>query len=254
MKLGMITYNVARDWDLETLIHQVKAAGWAGVELRTEHAHGVETTLSKPERKVVQQRFEDSGIELWGFGTVCEFHSADSNVVKANLESCKRWCELAEDVGARGVKVRPNGLPKEVEESKTLEQIGRSLAACGKAAAAHGVEIWLEVHGSQTAHPPRIRTILDHVNHPSVGACWNCNREDLLDGSIGPYFELLQKDLKSCHINDLWSDYPYAELFTLLNAMNYDRYTLCEVGTPFHPEEGLAFMKCYGALWGEMQG
>jgi hypothetical protein len=34
---------------------------------------------------------------------------------------------LAHDVGASGVKVRPNGLPKEVPVEKTLEQIGRAL-------------------------------------------------------------------------------------------------------------------------------
>src|SRR5207302_8985072 len=46
MKLGLITYNVAKDWDLPTIIDHVKKAGWDGVELRTTHAHGVELTLN----------------------------------------------------------------------------------------------------------------------------------------------------------------------------------------------------------------
>ena len=249
----MVTYNVARDWDLSTLIHNLKEAGWSGAELRTEHAHKVETVLAKPERAEVKKRFEDAGIELWGLGTICEFHSADRKTLRDNIESCKRWCELAEDVGARGVKVRPNGLPKEAEEATTLERIGVSLLECGITAESHGVEIWLEVHGSQTADPPRIRTILDHCNHSQVGACWNCNREDLLDGSVKPYFELLKKDIKSLHINDLWSSYPYEELFKLLQEFGYNRYALCEVGTIFRPDEGLAFMKCYKALWEKMK-
>ena len=49
----MVTYNVARDWDLPTLIHNLKEAGWRGVELRTEHAHKVETILAKLERAEV---------------------------------------------------------------------------------------------------------------------------------------------------------------------------------------------------------
>ena len=85
-----------------------------------------------------------------------------------------------------------------------------------------------------------------------MGACWNCNREDLSEGSVEPYFELLKENIKSCHINDLWSAYPYETLFKLLNNSGYERYAMCEVGTPFHPEAGLAFMKCYKALWNKL--
>src|SRR5690349_18641611 len=53
MKLGLITYNVAKDWDLPTIIDHVKKAGWDGVELRTTHAHGVELSLDSTARKVV---------------------------------------------------------------------------------------------------------------------------------------------------------------------------------------------------------
>jgi hypothetical protein len=46
MKLGTVTYNIAKDWSLDTLIAHCKAAGFAGVELRTTHAHGVEPSLN----------------------------------------------------------------------------------------------------------------------------------------------------------------------------------------------------------------
>jgi sugar phosphate isomerase/epimerase len=250
MKLGTITYNVAKDWDLPTLLHNVKAAGLEGVELRTTHAHGVELTLDAAKRKEVKQRFADAGLTLWGLGTTCEFHSADATTVKGQIEECKRWCELAQDIGAHGVKVRPNGLPKEVPVERTLAQIGESLRECGKSADAHGVEIWLEVHGNGTAHPPHIRTILDTCKHPKVGACWNSNKSDILNGSVKAYFDLLRPDIKSCHINDLWDEtYPYRELFTLFRQSNYDRFTLCEVGSPIKPEDGIPFLNCYHGLW-----
>src|SRR5262245_27918977 len=73
MKLGLITYNVAKDWDLPTIIDHVKKAGWDGVELRTTHAHGVELSLDAPARKEVRQRFADAGVTLWAFGATCEF-------------------------------------------------------------------------------------------------------------------------------------------------------------------------------------
>jgi sugar phosphate isomerase/epimerase len=253
MRLGTITYNIAKDWDLPTLLHHVKAAGLEGVELRTTHAHGVEISLDAARRKEVKQQFADAGVTLWGLGTVCEFHAAEAATVKENIETCKRWCELAQEVGAHGVKVRPNGLPKEVPVEKTLAQIASALRECGAAADAHGVEIWLEVHGAGTAHPPHIRAILDQCRHPKVGACWNSNKSDLVEGSVKTYFELLRPDIKSCHINDLWDEsYPYRELFTLFRQAGYDRFTLCEVGTPVKPEDGALFLKCYHGLWREL--
>jgi len=54
------------------------------------------------------------------------------------------WVRLARDIGARGVKVRPNGLPEGVPVERTLEQIGRALAECGAVAADNGVQIWVD--------------------------------------------------------------------------------------------------------------
>ena len=42
MLLGAVTYNVLKDWDLETIIKNLEAAGFEAVELRTGHKHGVE--------------------------------------------------------------------------------------------------------------------------------------------------------------------------------------------------------------------
>lgn len=251
MKLGLVTYNIANKWDVPTIIEKCKAIGIEGVELRTTHAHGVEPSLSKAERKEVRKRFEDAGITLWGLGTVCEYHSDDRAVVERNIETCKAFVLLAEDVGATGVKVRPNGLQlgKGIPEEQTLEQIGLALRDCGDFAAEHGVEIWLEVHGPETQQPSRIRKIIDICDHPSVGVCWNSNPTDVKNGSIRENLELLRKKIKSVHINELWNPaYPWRELFTLLKQ-SYNRFTLAEIPESADPERVLRY---YRALWLEL--
>src|SRR5206468_12681695 len=45
MLLGAVTYNVLKDWDLETILKNLEAAGFEAVELRTGHKHGVEISL-----------------------------------------------------------------------------------------------------------------------------------------------------------------------------------------------------------------
>jgi sugar phosphate isomerase/epimerase len=253
-KLGLVTYNLAREWDVSTILARCKATGFAAVELRTTHAHGVEPGIDAARRKEIRQLFEDSGIVLWGLGTVCEFHSPDPAVVRDNIETCKRFCELARDVGAKGVKVRPNALPEGVPAEKTLEQIGKALIECGKAGADNGVEIWLEVHGHGTQEPPNIARIMHHCGHPSVGITWNSNPTDVKDGSVRQSFDLLKQHIRSCHITELTSSYPWRELFSLLKGVGYDRYTLAEI--PGLETSSVAdterFMRYYRALWQEL--
>lgn len=250
MRLGLVTYNLAKDWDLPTIIKNCREAKFEGVELRTTHRHGVEPDISQQRRIEVRRMFEDSGIVLWGLGTVCEFHSPNQDEVRRNIEMCKAFVVLARDVGAKGVKVRPNALPKGVPVEKTLEQIGKALTECGNFAADYGVEIWLEVHGQGTSHPPHIRTIMEHCEAKNVGVCWNSNNTDVKDGSVKEYFELLSPYIKSVHINELWrEDYPWRELFTLLKAAGYDRFTLAEI--PESPD-ALRLMRYYRALWLEL--
>jgi sugar phosphate isomerase/epimerase len=254
MHIGIVTYNVARDWDLETLLKICRESGMEGVEFRTTHAHGVEPSLTAEQRKEVRQKCADAGLKQTSLGSVCEFHSPDPAVVKQNIETCRQFVRLAHDIGARGVKVRPNGLPKEVPQEKTLEQIGRALIECGQFAREHGVEIWMEVHGGGTQIPANCRKIMDACGHPSVGITWNSNATDVANGSVREAFDLLKPYILCCHITELWNDYPYRELFRLLKVENYDRFTLCEIGASIKAEDGIPFLRCYRGLWRALQG
>jgi sugar phosphate isomerase/epimerase len=65
-QLGIVTYNIAKDWDLPTILSRLEKLGYEGVELRTAHAHKVEVNLTKAERDLVRKRFEDSPVQLAG--------------------------------------------------------------------------------------------------------------------------------------------------------------------------------------------
>jgi sugar phosphate isomerase/epimerase len=246
--LGLVTYNLAVDWDIETIINNCEKTGFEGAELRTTHKHGVEPSISKQRRVEVKRRFADSSVRLVSLGTTCEYESADPAVVEKNIDETRRWCELAQDLGCLGVKVRPNGFPKGIAHEQTLEQIGRALAKCGDVARDHGVEIWMEVHGEGTQIPTNARQILSLANHAAVGACWNSNPTDVESGSVEKSFALLKPWIRSCHINNLDNiAYPWRQLFTLLRSINFDRYTFAEVAEPSC--EPLRFMSYYHAVW-----
>jgi sugar phosphate isomerase/epimerase len=106
LKIGIVTYNIAKDWDLPTIIKNCTETKYDGVELRTSHAHGVEVSLTPGQRADVKRRFADSPVKLVQLGSTYEFHSADPAEVQKNIDGCKVYIQLAHDVGAHGVKVR----------------------------------------------------------------------------------------------------------------------------------------------------
>src|SRR5262249_42363443 len=128
--------------DLDTIIKNCEKYLYFAVELRTGHKHGVEPSISKDERAKVKAKFVDRGVKLLSLGSTCEFHSAKAEVVKQNIESCAQFVELAHDIGADGVKVRPNGLNVKmgIPADDTLKQIGHALQECGKQAETFGIQ------------------------------------------------------------------------------------------------------------------
>jgi len=247
IKLGIVTYNIAKDWDVPTIIKNCATTRFQGVELRTGHAHGVEVRLNQGQRAEVKRRFADSQVELMGLCSAFDFHTPDQAKLRADIASAKEYIVLAHDVGAPGVKVRPNGLPPEVPKEKTLEQIGNSLRELGEFAAGHGIQLRLEVHGKETSHVPYIKTIMDVANQPNVGVCWNSNQSDLDGEGFEHNFSLLKNKIFTVHMRDLYLDeYPFRKLLADLNETGFGGYCLAEIPESDDP---LRVMRYFRSLW-----
>ena len=247
LQLGIVTYNIAQDWDLPTILRRLEALKYQGVELRTSHAHGVEVGLSPLQRREVKKRFEDSPVELAGLGSAFEYQAADPAEVRQNIEGTKAYIRLAHDVGAPGVKVRPNGVPRGADPEATFRQIGRALRELGADAADFGIEIRVEVHGAVTQEVPHLARIIAHADHPNVFVCWNSNPTDVRDGSVAANFRLVAPKVREVHLRDLTDEaYPWRELFALLDAQDFGGFTLAEIPDSPDPQRVLAYFR---SLW-----
>jgi sugar phosphate isomerase/epimerase len=252
MKLGLVTYQWGRDWDLPTLIANCEKTGFLGVELRTQHAHGVETSLNARERKEVRKRFEDSPVTCVGYGSNFDYHHVDPSRVKQNIEGTKEYLKLCKDIGATGIKVKPNGLPKEVAKEKTIAQIAASLNEVGKYASDIGQLIRVEVHGKLTQQLPNMKAIFDQVTEQSVKVCWNCNQQDLLPPGLEANFNSVKEWFgDTVHIRELnEGEYPYQQLMKLFVGMDYNGWILLEARTK--PDDRIAAMKEQKSIFQKM--
>lgn len=233
MRFGLVTYLWGKDMDLPTLLDVCEKSGVLGVELRTQHAHGVEPVLSKAQRIEVRKRFADSPVELVGYGSNAQYHENDPAKVQANIALTKEYLRLMHDCGGSGVKVKPNGFVNDVPREKTIEQIGLALNEVAKFGNDLGQEVRVEVHGRGTSELPVVRDIFKVATHPNATVCWNSNDVDLEGAGLTENFDMVKNRFGSTvHIRELnVGKYPYAELMRMFSAMNYKGWILLEART-----------------------
>jgi sugar phosphate isomerase/epimerase len=243
LRFGLVTYEWAKSWDLPTLIANCEKTNVLGVELRTQHQHGVEVSLTKAQREEVKKRFQDSPVTCLGYGSNFEYHSPDPALLQENIAQTKAYIQLCHEIGATGIKVKPNFLPPEVPRSKTTAQIAESLNTVGKFAQDFGQQIRVEVHGQHTQELPVMKEIFDQVTESNVKICWNCNNEDLLPPGLAQNFDSVKKWFgDTVHVREFNSgNYPYPELFKLFSAMNYRGWILLEART--NPTDKVAALR-----------
>lgn len=252
MKFGLVTYLWGQGWDLPTLISNCEKAGYHGVELRTRHAHKVETELSVAQRAEVKKRFADSSVSCIGYGSNFEYHSPDPQELRKNIEQTKEYIKLCNDIGATGIKVKPNDLPAGVPADRTIAQIAASLNEIGVFARDYNQLVRVEVHGNHTQEIPNMKAIFDQVTEANVKVCWNCNDQDLLPPGLEANFNSLSKWFgDTVHIRELNDGtYPYQKLFDLFRGIKYHGWILLEARTD--PADKLAAMKEQLAIFNKM--
>jgi len=251
LEIGLMTYNLGKDWDIDTIIRNCTEAEWKSVELRTTHKHGVEVGLSPAERAEVKKRFEDSALDTISLASAFMYHFPDKSELMKNIEGTKEYIKLASDVGATGIRVFPNAFVEGVDREKTMEQIGKALAEVGAYGNDYGVEIRVCVHGNGTNSVPVIKKIIDYSESPYVYVNWNCDQTDTEGKGFEYNFNLVKDRIRGVHMHELHNpDYPYRLFFKLLSESGYKGYCNAEVQASCEP---ITFMKYYRALFLALQ-
>jgi len=246
--LGCVTHTLFEKHDLESIITILEECGYEGVELRTTEGspagqrHGVEPSLSQAERARVRKRFEKSKLKLVNLGSPAEFQSSDAAERKRQVARGKVFVDLAHDLGATGIKVRPYGWGTEPDHQVTTRRIGECLKELGEYSAPKKVDILLEIHNEGHKEDKQMMEI---AGVKSVGFIWNCDPADVVNGSVKQCFDMLGPWVRTVHTK-YREGYPFRELYTLLHNAKFTGYTLYE-----GPAEGdiKEFLKKFKADW-----
>ena len=246
LKLGIMSYNLAKDWDIDTIIKNCTETGFVHAELRTTHKHGIEVTLTQEERAEVKKRFKDSPLEAISLASAFQYWYPDQAELKKNIEGTKEFLQLAADVGAIGIRVFPNASAQDVSSEKMLKQTGEALAEVGEFGHNLGVDVRVCVHGKGTDQVPAIKKILDYSQSDHVYVNWNCTEGDMEGEGLEKNFNMIKDRIRGVHMHEFYSDYPYRAFLKLLRESCYQGYCNAEIDSSCEP---LRLMHYYRTLF-----
>ncbi|NPV09991.1 MAG: sugar phosphate isomerase/epimerase [Anaerolineae bacterium] len=230
MKLALLTYNLAKTWDLDRIINAARAYGFAGIEFRAEanHAHGVELERTAGERREILNRLQDAYLEVACIGTSSRFENPDPAERQKMIDRTKRYIELASDLSCERIRVFGNDIPQGADRDDVVQYVGESLAELGEFAEPYDVDVLLEMHG-QFNYWGFSRTAVEIADHPNVGLVYNCDPRDLVAGSVEATYSRVREWIRHVHMHAFVGPFPYPELFDLLQADGYEGYCSSEV-------------------------
>ena len=238
MKLSLLTYNMARNWELPKIVEMARAGGFAGVEFRVEanHKHGVELDTTAGQRREIRNHIQDAYLEIACLGLSSRFDTPVEARRREVVERTKDYVELAAAIGCHRLRVFGNDMPKQGVEAGSpppdrqavTGYVGDALRELAEFAAPHGVDVLLEMHG-QFNYWYFARTAVEHAAHPGVGIVYNCDNRDLVAGSVAPTYERVRQHIRHVHMHAFTRGFPYPELFALLQRDGYRGYLSSEI-------------------------
>ncbi|MCC7493304.1 MAG: sugar phosphate isomerase/epimerase [Fimbriimonadaceae bacterium] len=250
MKLALLSFDIAKGYDLPTLLKVGRASGFSAVELRMQlgHSHGVDLHLDADGRRAVRDQCDDALLEICGIGVSNRFEYPDPRKRQESIDEVKRYIELAADLDAYRVRVFGNDMPKDpsVSRQDVLEYVADSLTELAEFAAPLGIEVNLEMHGQFNWWRYALR-VVQAVDLPNVGIVYNCDPRDVVGGSVSETFSQVAEFVHHVHMHELdAADYPYREFLDALELSGYQGYMSAEIRASSDPDRVLGY---YGALY-----
>ncbi len=259
VRLGLTTYMIGSKWTIPELIEFLPRFGMFGVELRTDmkFAHGIELASAKAARTEAAKRFADSPVRLVGVACGERFDSPDAGTLGKAVERTKELLQFCADLGAPGLRVFPNDFHKDVPQEKTLAQIAGALRQLTPVAAALGVELRLEAHGS-VGLLPHLATIAKAVGEPGVRIIPNSDFRDTQGEGLAANLEKVRPFLAgTVHVHELTApNYTEAKFYetqlAFLKRVGWSGSCLLEIGDKPENEARCKEIELQKKRWDEL--
>jgi len=193
------------DWAIERVVESAGQWGYEGVEVYTP---GTDQTIiaSDPTKggpDSIRSLFEQADIQISALATDLALHYASDQEVERALRAGRAYVDLATRLGTRTVRMFGNHIRTGGQRQERIRKISQRFVRLAEYAEEHGIEILVENAGS-FAGARDLWQLMQHINHPSVGVCWNATYAmSAADEEPGISVPMLSQRLRYAKISDL---------------------------------------------------
>lgn len=239
-------------WDWHTILNRAYEYGYSGLELR-----GVKGQLdltqcaefAPDQLDLTLQELRDHQLQVVVLGASAKMHETDPTRLQQHLDEARRFVDLAQQLGAKYVRVFPDKFPPDQTRQATLDRITTGLSKLGEYAGMRDVGIVLETHGDVT-DIDTLSHIMQVVNLPNVGIIWDVSHVYIAHGqppadvyqALGEY--IFHVHLKDCIPAENGVQYvllgegivPIRETLEVLTKNSFGGYISFEWEKLWHPK------------------
>jgi len=237
MHLGLMAYQLAKDWDTETAARMCKDGRMESFEFFAEPSYKqkVGLDMQPAEAKKTRKVFADAGVQIAGLAITEVYDSPNVAQLKEAVARTKQYVLLAVDIGAPRLRCLGDKLHDNEPKAWTIARIANALSEIVHYSAGLGVDIGFEMHGSFTNWEDALE-VVKRVNHPRCYLVHNSQPGNTPPEDFDRVFDILRPHLGHVHLHDLLDTrFPYKKLLRRLRDTNYEGYCSLELAPSQDP-------------------
>jgi sugar phosphate isomerase/epimerase len=241
------------EWSLKEVFENAKKYGYKAIEIRG--IKGDVEILNSPEFasnriSEIKKWSEDNDVKILNLNSSVVLHEYEADKKTKNIDTAKRYIDLALQLGCPYVRVFPDKFPKEKSKEFALETIKGNYETLIDHCKGSKVKVLLDAHGDLVASND-LKNILDKVNINHSGMIWDFFNMHLktkespqkMYDTLKPYIEIVQlKDgifepnYKYKYTLTGEGEIPIPEILRIIDKGKYKGFVSFEWEKRWHPE------------------
>lgn len=206
------------DWSFATIIEQGVCCGFDGVELRLLERQTdllSHPQLQRTQRSDRRRELADAGFRICGLSSSVALHQEDPSEWSRQLETGRRYLELAAELGAGWIRVFGDVLQpvagggsvpiRDVSADRresTIRRVAERLQILSESAEPLRLRVLIETHGD-FADSTIMQAVMEQVRSPAAGVLWDTHHPWRFQGErLSETFARLRPWIRHSHWKD----------------------------------------------------
>lgn len=253
MHLGLMAYQLAKEWDIETTAKMCKEGRMESFEFLAEPSYKQNITLEMQpsEAKKIRRVFADASVTIAGIAINERYDWPNVAQVKEAIARTKQYVLLAVDMGAPRLRCLGDKLHDTEPKGWTIARVASALTEITHYSTGLGVDIGFEMHNGFAQWEDALE-VVKKVNHPRCYLIHNCQPANTPSDDFDRVFETIRPHLGHVHFHDFLDPrFPYKKFIGKLRDTKYEGYCSLELNPSQDP---LRVLHLTRALFEEYEG